>query len=152
MISVIISTLNGEAVLPRTLAPLITGAAEGVVKEVIFADAGSSDGTHAIADAVGAKWFEGAKQQAATNVRADWLLFLEQASVLQPGWIEAAEQAMATPDIAAAFSRGAWRDFSARISSPGSAHGLMVSRALHDRLHGAKPPRIALLAARIVST
>ena len=43
MISVIIPTLNSEIVLAHTLAALVPAAAEGVVREVIVVDGGSSD-------------------------------------------------------------------------------------------------------------
>jgi glycosyltransferase involved in cell wall biosynthesis len=54
MISVIIPTLNHERALPRCFDSLIPAAVRGVVREVIVADGGSSDGTLAIADAAGA--------------------------------------------------------------------------------------------------
>ena len=45
MLSVVIATENAEQRLVPTLAALVPGAMAGVVREVIVADAGSSDAT-----------------------------------------------------------------------------------------------------------
>ena len=45
MISVVIPTLNAERHLPRCFDSLIIAAVRGVVREVIVADGGSSDGS-----------------------------------------------------------------------------------------------------------
>ena len=52
MLSVVIATHDSERVLLPTLAALVAGAAAGVVREVIIADAGSRDATGAIAPSV----------------------------------------------------------------------------------------------------
>src|SRR4051812_8684973 len=54
MISVVIPTLNSERALPRCFDSLIPAAVRGVVREVIIADGGSTDGTLGVADAAGA--------------------------------------------------------------------------------------------------
>jgi hypothetical protein len=53
MLSVVIATHDSERALLPTLAALVAGAAAGVVREVIIADAGSRDATCAIADGAG---------------------------------------------------------------------------------------------------
>ena len=53
MLSVIIPSYNSEEGLARTLASLVSAAAEGIVREVAVADAGSTDGTGAVAEAAG---------------------------------------------------------------------------------------------------
>ena len=55
MLSVVIATENAERVLVPTLAALVPGATAGIVREVIVADAGSSDATTMIADAAGCR-------------------------------------------------------------------------------------------------
>ena len=55
MISAVIVTLNDEARLKATLAALTAPAIDGFVREVIVADAGSTDATLAIADEAGAR-------------------------------------------------------------------------------------------------
>ena len=55
MLSVVIATENAERILLPTLAALVPGATAGIVREVIVADAGSSDATAMIADAAGCR-------------------------------------------------------------------------------------------------
>src|SRR5260370_40671674 len=55
MLSVVIATENAERILLPTLAALVPGATAGIVREVIVADAGSSDATTMIADAAGCR-------------------------------------------------------------------------------------------------
>ena len=95
MLSVIIRTHNGENVLLDVLRPLVSAAAEGVVRDVVFLDVGSKDGTAQIADAAGATFIHAPKEKAgwtetalATAHRADWLMFLDQTTVLMPGWLD----------------------------------------------------------------
>lgn len=94
MISVILRTCNGEQVLLDVLRPLVSAAAEGVVRDVCFLDLGSTDGTAMIADAAGALMVN-APEDASTHTRtaletahrADWILLLDQMTVLAPGWL-----------------------------------------------------------------
>jgi hypothetical protein len=92
MITVVIPTLDSERLLVPTLAALVQGSAEGLVREVLLADGGSSDETLAIADAAGCEIVAGppdagsrlgASVQAA---RSDWILFLEPGAVLEEIW------------------------------------------------------------------
>ena len=55
MISVIIATKDSERALVSTLGALVPGAAAGAVREVIVADAGSSDQTIDAADFAGCR-------------------------------------------------------------------------------------------------
>src|SRR2546421_11511137 len=82
MISVVISTRDSEVLLAATLAALVPGAVAGLVREVIVADGGSTDGTGTVADIAGCRFFASAEplgarlSLAAAMARADWLLFL----------------------------------------------------------------------------
>lgn len=94
MLSVLIRTNNGEDVLLDVLRPLVSAAAEGVVRDVCFFDLGSTDGTHTIADAAGAMMITAPddanhRTSAALDAapRADWILLLDQTTVLVPGWL-----------------------------------------------------------------
>lgn len=94
MISVIIPTLDAADGLTRTLAALVPGALEGLIREVVIVDGGSRDETEGIADAAGAHFIEsqrGRGLQLAAGARAStgsWLLFLHADTVLEAGWIE----------------------------------------------------------------
>ncbi len=92
MISVVIPTLNAERQLPRCFDSLIIAAVRGVVREVIVADGGSSDGTLMVADAAGAHIVPAGRSRAAQLhagahiARHDWILFLHPETALEPGW------------------------------------------------------------------
>lgn len=115
MISVVIPTLNAERTLPEALSALVPAAVDGVVREVVIVDGGSSDHTRKVADFSGAEFFvskPGRGQQLAHGARAakgGWLLFLHADTVLEEDWHrEAASfiQAVESGDIepsAAAF-------------------------------------------------
>ena len=55
MISVVIPTHDDEAVLGRTLGPLVAAAVSGLVREVILADGGSVDATLDIGEDAGCR-------------------------------------------------------------------------------------------------
>ena len=55
MLSVVIATHESERVLVRTLAALVSGAAAGMVRDVLIADAGSNDETATVADMAGCR-------------------------------------------------------------------------------------------------
>jgi rSAM/selenodomain-associated transferase 2 len=86
MLSVVIPTLNAAARLPDTLATL-AGA-----DEIVVADGGSTDGTPALAAALGARVVQaprGRGTQLAAGVAAasgEWLLLLHADTRLAPGW------------------------------------------------------------------
>jgi len=164
MISVVIPTFNSEARLPATLASLVTAAVDGLVREVIIADGGSSDGTAAIADQTGARLIAGARgrgSQLAAGAKAarfPWLLFLHADTALEDGWereaiaflrrIEAGDGAPS----AAAF-RFALDDQGVRprllerlvavrcalLRLPYGDQGLLLPKRLYERLGGYRP-------------
>jgi glycosyltransferase involved in cell wall biosynthesis len=92
MITVVIPTLDSERSLVPTLAALVPGSAEGLVREVLLADGGSRDGTRAIADAAGCEIVAGASDEgsrlaaAAQAARGDWILFLDPGAILEEIW------------------------------------------------------------------
>jgi rSAM/selenodomain-associated transferase 2 len=92
MISVVIPALNAEATLTQTLASLVPAAIEGLVRQVVVVDGGSSDRTVEIADNAGADVVHGSGGRGpqlaagAEQARFPWLLFLHADTVLEPGW------------------------------------------------------------------
>jgi rSAM/selenodomain-associated transferase 2 len=164
MISVIIPTLNAEASLAQTLGALVPAALDGLVREVIVVDGGSSDGTLQIADDAGATMVtrEGGRgcqlMAGAQRARSPWLLFLHADTVLEPGWEREAVAMMEAidtgkrPPSAAAF-RFALDDSGVRprilerlvalrwalFRLPYGDQGLLIPRQLYEGIGGYRP-------------
>lgn len=158
MISVVIPTLNAATHLPRALAPLVQGAAEGLLKQVIVADGGSQDETVAIAEAAGCDVVRSEPGRAAqmragaAAARANWLLFLHADTALAQGWVEEARRfitgtqarkraaafRLAFDDDSAAARRVVfWARLRAQVMKlPYGDQGLLISRLLYDALGG----------------
>jgi glycosyltransferase involved in cell wall biosynthesis len=161
VISVIIATSNSENVLTPTLAALVPGAATGRVREVIVADAGSTDATAEVADIAGCEFFvePGPLAQrlrtAAARARSPWLMFLRAGVILDPSWLEECarfmqqtEQRDLTKARAAMFKRS--REFDVPQSllrelcgvvrnafgRPHPEQGVLLSKRLYDDLGG----------------
>jgi glycosyltransferase involved in cell wall biosynthesis len=155
MLSVIIATRESERELVRTLAVLVSGAAAGLVREVIVADAGSRDATADVADSAGCHVLVGSGpagarlKAAAATARAAWLMFLRPGTVMDMTWIDDATRFIEDEDgsRAAVFRptpntiqpvlleilallRGAWR------LRPDPEQGLLIAKSLYDRLGG----------------
>ena len=161
MISVVIPTLNAQAALPDTLSALIPATVEGLVREVIIADGGSTDHTRELADGAGADILRlgacrGAQLAAgAAAAKHPWLLFLHADTVLEPGWerevtnfIDAIDTGRRQP-AAAAFrfvldDEGVAPRFLETLVSlrcsllrlPYGDQGLLIPRQLYDEVGG----------------
>lgn len=109
MISVIIPTFNDERRLVAALAPLVPAAMEGLVRELICADGGSTDATFDIADDAGATFLrlEGAAAEriakAAAKAKGPWVLILDPGVRLEFGWESAALKHMNARETPARF-------------------------------------------------
>ncbi|HZC17459.1 MAG TPA: glycosyltransferase [Caulobacteraceae bacterium] len=94
MISAVIATLNDEARLEATLAALTAPAIDGFVREVIVADAGSTDATLAIAEEAGARIVTtkgtAALGEGCAAARQPWFLLLKAGTRPQASWEQAA--------------------------------------------------------------
>lgn len=160
MLSAIIATNESERSLVPTLAHLVAGAADGILREVIIADAGSKDATADVADVAGCRLMTlpgplGPRlTAAAATARAPWLLFLRPGIVLDASWvgeaarfIEAGDQ-HADGDAPAAVFRpgmGAGRSVLMEALSlmrvalrgpPRPEQGLVIARRVYERLGG----------------
>ena len=131
MLTVVMETRNDEEALARTLASLVGGSVEGVVREVMVHDRGSTDQTTLVADHAGCAVIDdigGALRRA----RGDWLLLLEPGARLADGWTEAALLHMSATTQPARFSRSriGRPHFLARLFSPRRpfADGLLITR------------------------
>ncbi len=161
MLSVIIPTFNNERALVPTLAMLVPGAMNGMVREVIIADGMSTDATLEVADVAGCTVSGSAASlaqrlnAAATAARSPWLMFLRPGIVLDATWLDETlrfiEESSACGDIGvAAVYR---KTVSARTAYPvliealsllkfglfGRAdpnQGLVIGHALYDAVGG----------------
>ena len=92
MITVVIPTHDSAHLIGPCLSSLVTAAVDGLVREVVLADGGSTDGTLDIAEDCGARVVNqgddlGARLAlACTSPRGDWLMLLEPDAALPEGW------------------------------------------------------------------
>ncbi|WP_072397389.1 glycosyltransferase [Hyphomicrobium sp. CS1GBMeth3] len=161
MISVIIPATNAEAHLAETLSSLVSAAVDGLVREVIVVDGGSTDRTLAIADDAGADIVKadggrGSQLRAgAARARFPWLLFLDADTLLDTGWerevnlhIERVQSGRRRAEVASfrfqLDDEGALpRTLEALVSLrarllklPYGDQGLLIPRALYDQVGG----------------
>jgi glycosyltransferase involved in cell wall biosynthesis len=158
MLSVVIATQENERALVPTLAPLVAGAATGLVREVIVADAGSRDATAAIADAAGCRLLTSTQPRgtrlkgAAEAALASWLLFLRPGAVLETTWadesrqfIEEAELGECARSYAAVFRAVAFRPTLLEALAllayalgvrPHASQALVIAKPFYDALGG----------------
>jgi len=154
-ISIIIPTLNASGPLPRLLQTAVPGLSAGLIREVIVSDGGSSDATQEIAEAAGARVVDGAAsrggqlRRGCAASRGDWLLVLHADSELPLDWPEIVSHALADSDQAYAFHLAfratglapclvaGWANLRSRaFGLPYGDQGLLISRALYDRVGG----------------
>ncbi|MGE0604210.1 MAG: glycosyltransferase [Xanthobacteraceae bacterium] len=158
-----IPTLDSEREIVPTLAALVSGAAAGIVRDVVLADGGSSDETEAVADAAGCIFLKGEKdlglrlrEGARAAARGEWLLFLDPGGILEEGWIREVRKFLDTvgrsghADRRAATFRLAFEGFGltprlaeaaarARLTltgRPRAEQGLLISKLLYQKLGG----------------
>lgn len=153
MISVIVPTRDSAASLPICLSALVPAAVNGLVREVILADGGSTDATDLIAADAGARLVRGGIAEAAAEAKGDWLLILPPVCRLEPGWEAAAadhvdrrrgEAACFRLAVEAAGPAARVREALAALGGRRPEHGLLVERG---RLANPGPAR--RLAARV---
>lgn len=156
MISVVIPTHNEAGHLPLTLAALVPAAMDGLVREVIVSDGGSTDGTLEAADEAGAKIVTSVKgrgQQLAAGcalAKGPWLLILHADSRLAVGWETIALSHTRQQADRAGYFKFQLDDpsFIARVWEMGVAlrcrllalpygdQGLLISKALYEAAGG----------------
>lgn len=130
MLSVIIETNNDEEGLARSLAPLVPAVVDGLVREVIVCDTGSTDGTLKVAEHAGCRIVSGEVIEAIRIAKADWLLFLEPGARLTGDWLDPVAQHMGRQTMPAQFSRAreSRPRLFARVFATALATGLLVNR------------------------
>jgi hypothetical protein len=106
MISAIIAAHDSEHALVATLAALVPGALDGLVREVIVAGAGACEGTAKVADVAGARYVQtpgtlGTRlKTAAAMARGPWLMFLQQGIAPDVTWVEEARRFVRETELA----------------------------------------------------
>jgi rSAM/selenodomain-associated transferase 2 len=155
-LSVIIPTLNATDQLPQTLQALMEGVEMGLIGQLILSDGGSVDQIDELAEAAGAVLVIGPAgrggqlHRGALRAQSPWILFLHADTHLAPGWAAIALQHMnTTPEMAGHFTlrfRSAQKGAAlvaagANLRSqwfglPYGDQGLLMSRALYDRIGG----------------
>ncbi|WP_412553531.1 TIGR04283 family arsenosugar biosynthesis glycosyltransferase [Shimia sp. MIT1388] len=154
-VSVVVPTVNEEAGLPACLGALFEGVSAGVIRELVVADGGSSDGTLEIAEEAGAEVVRCAASRGgqllagAANTQGEWLLFVHADTVLSEGWSAAVEAHLAQADVAGYFALGfakgglagrlvaGWANLRSRMFGlPYGDQGLLISRQLYEALGG----------------
>jgi len=161
MLSVIIPTEGVEGPAVATLAALVSGAATGVVREVLLVDRAGTGVIERVADVAGCRFlpFQGSHAAAlaagARQARSPWLMFLHAGAVLDSGWIEettqfiqrVAESGRPRAGIfryaRSPYAEGGLRagfNFVARmITGPSADQGLLIARDHYERLGGHAP-------------
>lgn len=86
MLSVIIPALNAGRDLQRLLAALVPPAVDGLVREVIVADGGSTDETAVLCEDAGALLVMGGIAEAAARAKAEKVLIVPADLRLPHGW------------------------------------------------------------------
>lgn len=168
MISVVIPTLNAESGLPACLTALVPAMVEGLVREVIVVDGGSTDQTLRIADHAGVEVVAATERNrgaqlalGAARARHPWLLFLHADTVLREGWVREVQTFIdridtgERRDTVAAF-RFALDDEGpkprlleaavalrcATLKLPYGDQGLLISRRRYTEIGGYRPLRL----------
>ena len=158
-LSVVIPTLEAARVIGPTLAALVPGAADGLVREVVLADGGSTDGIGTVAEETGARLVTAARgrgnqlRAGAEAARGDWLLFVHADTVLPPGWPDAVARHLERHGEMAGYFRLAfdsdrryarwtagWANVRSRwLGLPYGDQGLLLPRRLYRETGGFRP-------------
>jgi glycosyltransferase involved in cell wall biosynthesis len=153
MLSAIIATHESEHTLVSTLSALVPAVTAGLLREVLVADASSSDATEEVADFAGCRFLSSPDplgvrlKAAAAAARAPWLLFLRAGTVPEPSWVGAAEHFIRQADMLEGAGRAAVfrRQRGADLMRPELAEMLAMLRLA---LGGGPKPEQGLLIAR----
>ncbi len=162
-LSIIIPTLNAAEHLPATADALLSGVTDGLTRELIVSDGGSTDNTVEVARELGAVIVEGASgrgQQIARGTfasKAPWMLILHADTCLSENWVWAVREHIngaagkagyfrlrfdATGAAARVVARGA-NLRSRYLGLPYGDQGLLISRRLLKQVGGF--PEVALM-------
>lgn len=103
MITAVIECRGKAPALASTLAALVPGAVEGVLRDVLVITDSCDVETRHVADSAGCRIAIGGMSEALRSARGDWLLLLEPGARPLAGWLEAVETHMDRGQHAARF-------------------------------------------------
>ena len=150
-ITVVIPTLNAAHFLPGCVAALIEGVQAGLIRELVVSDGGSTDGTLAIADEVGARIASGAPsrggqlRRGCLEAAGDWLLIVHADTQLAPGWSDHAQTHIEHETAGYGwlrFDKGGglvarWANLRSRVFGlPYGDQALLLPKTLYDAVGG----------------
>jgi len=155
MISAILATRNDARRLGETLAALVPAAVDGLVRQVIIADAGSTDRTLEVADDAGATLVSGDLRAGMAVARERWLLILDPGVRLPAGWDDAVRAHLAGGDHPGVIRVGPRRGLLS-LMAPAPAVGLLAPRgeigdgaSLGELARAARSPATLKIVARL---
>ena len=140
MITVILPTRDSAARLVQVLTILVPAAVDGLVKSVVFADAGSTDATLAIAEDSGARVISvqgdvGTRLAAGVAaVRGGWILALDESLALPEAWRVPVEA-----HLAGGGGKPAWIAATGLLGLPGRPLAVLAPREACEAAGGFKP-------------
>jgi glycosyltransferase involved in cell wall biosynthesis len=150
MITVVLPTHDSAARLVHVLPLLVPAAVDGLVKAVVFVDAGSTDATLAIAEDSGARVVQAAGDVGArlaagyAAAKSAWILALGEDLILPEAWRTPVEA-----HLAGGGGKPAWIAEAGRFGLAGRPLAVLASREAVGATGGFKPgadPLKALLA------
>lgn len=153
MISVVLQASDDEEALVGTLASLVSGAADGAVRDVIIVDGGTSPGVAVIAEGAGCIYIKGPKRReqrlsiGAEAAKGPWLFFLAPGVEPDEGWYREARQFIERAErkgvatARAAIFRIAHDDegqgfFRSLFGPHAGTYGLLIHRSFYKSLGG----------------
>jgi hypothetical protein len=148
MLSIVISAEGLEQPAVATLAPLVAGAASGLVREVLLVDGTGNGVIERVADVAGCRFvhFRGARGAAldagARVARSPWLMFLQAGAVLEPGWIDEATHFIQAVGASGKARAGLFRHGRSRYGDRGWRNAL---RLVGQQLRGPSPDQGLLI-------
>lgn len=153
-VSVVVPTYNAEPALAACLGALMEGVEQGLIRELIVTDGGSSDASGAVAQAWGAEVLIGAAsrggqlKRGVAAAKGEWVLIIHADTVLTAGWTDAVRAHLAHPEVAgwfrlafdqrgiAAWSVAGWANMRSRLGLPYGDQGLLIHRDLYNAVGG----------------
>jgi glycosyltransferase involved in cell wall biosynthesis len=142
MISVVLPTHNNARTLGLTLAALVPAALDGLVKQVIVVDAGSTDATLEVAEDAGCRVVTGPADKGlrlaagCAVARQPWLLIVDPAPEPPEAWRGVVESFLKRGEGRAAWLPQPGPSGLAALLRPPGLWGLLVSREAYEATGG----------------